>query len=519
MTLACAHRGDSSRLRENTLVAIKSAIDAGAQIIEIDVRITQDNQVVVIHDSTLERLWGVSAPVDQRDWNFISTLGEGVDRIPLLSDVLPLFIGSTSILMIDMEELAPAQMAFQVTANGSLDPSQIYWCGNLEGMKQIRALSKEARIWLPWNELGMPSSELITEVAPEFINLHYSFVNRDRIAEFHNLGLKVAVWTVDDEATMRWAIAVGVDSITTNQLSTLQKLLAESSLPLDLLAESSLPLDLLDGNSIDGIDLDRAMIVARDLGKWAILVASSMDPGAMNIKVNPADIVTQVDLMIEIHVREVIAANFPNHNFVGEEMGGQFISDKASWYLDPVDGTTNFANRMPWSSFSLALAFNRTPLVAVVIDPWRNSLFEAMAGRGAKLNGREIKVEDQGDVANPLSSRIVSTELAAHRPWPGMLELLESLADNYCTMRIMGSGTLTLVGVAAQRGVGSIIGQYSPIDHLAAALIVHEAGGAVWDETGSVNLFPETGGIMVATQSAAKPLYKIWRDAVSNFSG
>jgi len=509
MTLACAHRGDSSRLRENTLVAIKSAIDAGAQIIEIDVRITQDNQVVVIHDSTLERLWGVSAPVDQRDWNFISTLGEGDDRIPLLSDVLPLFIGSTSILMIDMEELAPAQMAFQVTANGSLDPSQIYWCGNLEGMKQIRALSKEARIWLPWNELGMPSSELITEVAPEFINLHYSFVNRDRIAEFHNLGLKVAVWTVDDEATMRWAIAVGVDSITTNQLSTLQKLLAESSLPLDL----------LDGNSIDGIDLDRAMIVARDLGIWAILVASSMDPGAMNIKVNPADIVTQVDLMIEIHVREVIAANFPNHNFVGEEMGGQFISDKASWYLDPVDGTTNFANRMPWSSFSLALAFNRTPLVAVVIDPWRNSLFEAMAGRGAKLNGREIKVEDQGDVANPLSSRIVSTELAAHRPWPGMLELLESLADNYCTMRIMGSGTLTLVGVAAQRGVGSIIGQYSPIDHLAAALIVHEAGGAVWDETGSVNLFPETGGIMVATQSAAKPLYKIWRDAVSNFSG
>jgi len=509
MTLACAHRGDSSRLRENTLVAIKSAIDAGAQIIEIDVRITQDNQVVVIHDSTLERLWGVSAPVDQRDWNFISTLGEGDDRIPLLSDVLPLFIGSTSILMIDMEELAPAQMAFQVTANGSLDPSQIYWCGNLEGMKQIRALSKEARIWLPWNELGMPSSELITEVAPEFINLHYSFVNRDRIAEFHNLGLKVAVWTVDDEATMRWAIAVGVDSITTNQLSTLQKLLAESSLPLDL----------LDGNSIDGIDLDRAMIVARDLGIWAILVASSMDPGAMNIKVNPADIVTQVDLMIEIHVREVIAANFPNHNFVGEEMGGQFISDKASWYLDPVDGTTNFANRMPWSSFSLALAFNRTPLVAVVIDPWRNSLFEAMAGRGAKLNGREIKVEDQGDVANPLSSRIVSTELAAHRPWPGMLELLESLADNYCTMRIMGSGTLTLVGVAAQRGVGSIIGQYSPIDHLAAALIVHEAEGAVWDETGSVNLFPETGGIMVATQSAAKPLYKIWRDAVSNFSG
>ena len=96
-----------------------------------------------------------------------------------------------------------------------------------------------------------------------------------------------------------------------------------------------------------------------------------------------------------------------------------------------------------------------------------------------------------------------------------MLELLESLAENYCTMRIMGSGTLTLVGVAAQRGVGAIIGSYSPIDHLAAALIVHEAGGAVWDETGSVNLFPESGGIMAASQAAAAPLFKIWQVAIS----
>lgn len=505
MTFACAHRGDSSLLRENTLVAIKSAIAAGAQIIEIDVRITRDKEVVVIHDSTLERLWGISVPVDQRDWNFISTLGEGDDRIPLLSDVLPLFVGSESILMIDMEESDPAELAYTVTASGPLASSQIYWCGNLNGMKQIRTLSKEAQIWLPWDQLSLPTSELVTEVAPEFINLHYSFVNRTRVAEFHNMGLKVAVWTVDDEATMRWAHAIGVDSITTNELALLQSILSQPTNGIESAITSS----------IAEIDIDKALVIARELGKWAILVASSMDPGAMNFKVNPADIVTQVDLMIEIHVREVIAANFPDHNFVGEEFGGQFISDKASWYLDPVDGTTNFANGMPWSSFSLALAFDRTPLVAVVIDPWRNSLFEARAGCGAKLNGLELKVEDQGDVANPLSSRIVSTELAAHRPWPGMLELLDSLAENYCTMRIMGSGTLTLVGVAAQRGVGSIIGQYSPIDHLAAALIVHEAGGAVWDQTGSVNLFPESGGIMAASQAAATPLFKIWQSAIT----
>ncbi len=82
-------------------------------------------------------------------------------------------------------------------------------------------------------------------------------------------------------------------------------------------------------------------------------------------------------------------------------------------------------------------------------------------------------------------------------------------------MRIMGAGTLTLGGVAANHSVGAVIGQYSAIDHLAAALIVHEAGGAVLDEKGEVNLFPESGGILSATQAASKPLYKIWMSAIN----
>ena len=52
-TFACAHRGDSSRFRENTIVAIQSAIDAGAEVVEIDVRITRDGKVIVLHDSKL----------------------------------------------------------------------------------------------------------------------------------------------------------------------------------------------------------------------------------------------------------------------------------------------------------------------------------------------------------------------------------------------------------------------------------------------------------------------------------
>ena len=63
MTVACAHRGDSSRFRENTIVAIESAISSGAAIVEIDVRISKDGEVVVLHDPTLERMWGLDKPI------------------------------------------------------------------------------------------------------------------------------------------------------------------------------------------------------------------------------------------------------------------------------------------------------------------------------------------------------------------------------------------------------------------------------------------------------------------------
>ena len=504
-TFACAHRGDSSRFRENTIVAIQSAINAGAEVVEIDVRITRDGKVIVLHDSNLERLWGISKASTEMDWAQISQLGHGQDRIPLLIDVLKLFVGSKSILMIDMEQPEPAKPTYEVVAGGPLPEEQIFWCGNFDGMRTIRSLSPKARIWMPWDKLALPTKAETDILQPEFINLHYSFVTQKSVKALHGSGFKVAVWTVDDEATMRWAAAIGVDSITSNQLTQLQKVIAENPT-----TDTGGPRKM----KLEDIDLDRAMVIARDLGKWAILVASNMDPGKIELKTNAADIVTEIDVMIEAHVREVIAANLPGHNFVGEEMGGAYLADTPSWYLDPIDGTTNFANRLPWTSFCFGLAHNRDVLVGVVIDPWRDELYEAQRGKGAKRNGKPLVIEDQSGVENPLASRIVSTELAAYQPWPGMLGLLDGLAEQYCTMRIMGSGTLTIVGPALARGVGAIVGHFSPIDHLASLLIVAEAGGAVWDEDGKQNLFPEKGGVMTATQAAAKPLYEIWMKAL-----
>jgi myo-inositol-1(or 4)-monophosphatase/deoxyribonuclease-2 len=254
--------------------------------------------------------------------------------------------------------------------------------------------------------------------------------------------------------------------------------------------------------------LDEIELVAEILGSWSAMVTTRFDPGAMSFKTNAGDIVTRIDLLIETHVREVIHANFPGHNFVGEEFGGKTMPDIPTWYLDPVDGTTNLANRMPWSSFSLALAINRKPLVGVVTHPWLSRIYSARAGRGAKCNGNKITLDDE--TGTQLSSRIVSTELDAYLPWNGMASFLDELGKRFCTMRIMGSGTLTLLGVAANHSVGAVISNFSPIDHLAAVIIVSEAGGVVLNEQGQLDLFPVAGGVLCATKGVATELFEIW---------
>lgn len=421
------------------------------------------------------------------------------------SDDLKVLANKKSKLLLDCTKVTSIEQMNSWLEITPIDLKRIFWLGNEKLLLEIRKRFPEAAIWLPWNRLEMPTEDVVHSLRPEFIYLDYSLVNASNLKEVHDLGIQVATSSMDDPFTMRWAIALGVDSISTPWVDELHKV---------MMARPVMDHGRPQKMEFTAIDIDQAMKVARSLGKWAIHVASTLEPGKIQHKKSAADIVTEIDVLVEVHVREVISANFIGHNFVGEELGGEFQPDVPTWYLDPIDGTTNFANHLPWTSFSLALAHNRNPLVGVVIDPWRNSLLEAQAGRGAKLNGELIRIEDQSGIDSPLSSRIVSTELDAYLPWPGMIELLDGLASQFCTMRIMGSGTLTMAGVALKRGVGAVVGRFSAIDHLASLLIVHEAGGVVWDENGKENLFPQSGGVLTSTQAAAQPLYDLWMKAI-----
>jgi myo-inositol-1(or 4)-monophosphatase len=499
-TMVTAHRGDSSRFRENTLPAIRSALASGAHTVEIDVHVTADGEVVLLHDATLERLWGDARDIGEVTWTEIQDLGGGETRIPRLADVLPLFDDSAALLLIDMDAVHPAAASQRVVAAHG-GPARVAWCGILEAMQIVRDLDPDAEIWMPWDSPVGPLPDDLAALRPSVINLPHFVVGASLVTAVHELGLRVSCWTVDDLVQARHLAGIGVDSITTNQLP-------------DVLGA----LDTDPGASSPDDARHRARLISRSLAEWAMEYVRTHRVGAIHTKANPADHVTEIDRNIERGVRAVIGAQFPDHVFVGEEFGGAAVEGKPCWYLDPVDGTANLANGVPWTSFSLALVENGVPVVAVVADPWRDVVVEAAEREGTWVGDRRLTLPaanwDHG--VDPLRGAMVSTELAGHRPWPGMRDLVDGLADRYCTTRVMGSGTLTVAGIALGHGVGAVIGAFGPVDHLAAVLIVREAGGVVLDEQGRDTLFPAYGGVLAAQdRRTAEALFALWRNGIA----
>lgn len=258
-------------------------------------------------------------------------------------------------------------------------------------------------------------------------------------------------------------------------------------------------------------DLNHCLDVAQRAAVQAMSITRDVPIGEIWTKKHDADVVTPIDTAVERAVRELIAAELPGHVVVGEEYGGT-AGDGPTWYCDPVDGTTNLTAGLPWTSFSLAMAVGRTPLVGVVADPWRQEIWLTATGRGVTINGAPVT----RSLPATLTGGVVGTEWASYRPWPGMHALLQSLADRHCTTRVMGSSTLTLAQVAVGRTVGAVIGEFHPEDHLAASLLCQEADLVVRDQDGNTDPFPAQGGIMAARPEVADELFDLWQTAIES---
>jgi glycerophosphoryl diester phosphodiesterase len=215
---AIAHRGDPVGARENTLAAFASAEGLGADWIELDLRRTRDGAIVVLHDQTLERLWGVDVSVGDLAWAEVAAIGEGVCRIPLLGQVLE----RVSLpLMVDFTRREVVRGALAAVQEAGALGRSLFVTGNVAALRMLRDLSTEARIGLTWVEGNEPPLALLAELGAEYWNPMFAFITPEGVAAVHDAGLLVSTWTVDTEADVARMVHDGVDAVVSNQVAAL----------------------------------------------------------------------------------------------------------------------------------------------------------------------------------------------------------------------------------------------------------------------------------------------------------
>ncbi len=214
------------------------------------------------------------------------------------------------------------------------------------------------------------------------------------------------------------------------------------------------------------------------------------------------DPVTKIDRASEQAIVDIIRAGRGDDAIVAEE-GGGIESEGRHWFIDPLDGTVNFIKNIPHLSVSIALWDGATPLIGVVLDPFRDECFTAAAGAGAELNGVAIQVSP----TEHLEQAIIATGFAYDHGDHAAeyAAVVGSVLEVVNGIRRFGSAALDLAWVAAGRFDGYWELGVSPWDQAAGILLVREAGGRVTDPFGADSL-PGTQLVLASNNVLHGPL-------------
>ena len=187
--------------------------------------------------------------------------------------------------------------------------------------------------------------------------------------------------------------------------------------------------------------------------------------------------VTIADTESEKKIIDIINTKFPEHSILGEESG---TNTKVSDYLlviDPLDGTSNYSNNIPFFCISIALLYKKNPIVATVYDPIHKDLFTAYKGGGMNLNGIKVTLQ----TTNPKTAYISLVYTRKVDQKEQVNKIFTNLNPPKYRMRNIGAAALELAYVASGKLHGIFINGNNPWDVNAGILLIQEAGGKVTD--------------------------------------
>jgi myo-inositol-1(or 4)-monophosphatase len=209
------------------------------------------------------------------------------------------------------------------------------------------------------------------------------------------------------------------------------------------------------------------------------------------------DLVTEVDHQSEKYLLGEVQKDFPDHHIFSEESGIIQGNDDQVWYIDPLDGTVNYAHHIPIFCVSIAYASRSNLTLGAVYDPLRDEMFLAERGKGASLNGRSLRVSSATELQKSL--------LVTGFPY----DAWNTTQDNFANfvkfgkltqgVRRLGSAALDLCYVAAGRFDGFWEMALKPWDVAAGALICEEAGARVTNVDGGADYISPPQSVIACT--------------------
>jgi myo-inositol-1(or 4)-monophosphatase len=209
------------------------------------------------------------------------------------------------------------------------------------------------------------------------------------------------------------------------------------------------------------------------------------------------DLVTEVDHQSEKYLLDEVQKAFPDHHIFSEESGIIQGSDEQIWYIDPLDGTVNYAHHIPIFCVSIAYAFRGILTLGAVYDPMRDEMFLAERNKGASLNGRPLRVSSVTELQRSL--------LVTGFPYNAWNTPHDNF-DNFVKfgklsqgVRRLGSAALDLCYVAAGRFEGFWEMALNPWDVAAGGLIAEEAGARVTNVTGEADYLSSPQSVIACT--------------------
>lgn len=228
------------------------------------------------------------------------------------------------------------------------------------------------------------------------------------------------------------------------------------------------------------LSIERIQEVALEAGE---ILVEKLNSGFSVEHKGRVDLVTDADKASEKYVVERLTAMFPDHSICAEESGWTEKSSEFVWYIDPLDGTTNFAHGFPYFSVSLALARDGEVILGVVYNPVAKECFTAERGGGAFLNGERLSVSKHAKLQDSLLITGFPYDIATNPD-----NNMEAFAKAYKAsqgVRRNGSAALDLCYVASGRVEAFWEKYLKPWDLAAGSLIVEEAGGKITDCSGN----------------------------------